>query len=296
MSLPGKIRKAVLPAAGLGRRFLPATKALPKEMFPLVDKPLMQYAVEEAVASGIEEIIFVTRPGKAAIEEYFRCNGNLANAWKKKGKQGKAKSLRQLERLANFHFVQQKVPLGLGHALGCARPLVGNEPFVVLLPDDVIDSRVPCTRQLLQVYAAHGGSIVATEKVQGADIERGGALKVETVKNTRWRGRLFRTTDMVEKPRRAEAPSSYGIIGRYLLQPQIFALLDTLKPGHGGEIQLTDALRLLARQQTVYAFTFHGHHMDAGSKLGYLCATVHYGLKHPEVGPAFRRYLRSLKL
>ena len=290
-----KVRKAVVPAAGFGMRFLPASRALPKEMFPLVDKPLVQYAVEEAVASGIEEIIFVTRAGKKAIEEYFGTNGDLASAWKKKGQRREVTRSRLLARMAEFRFVRQKVPLGLGHAVGCARQLVGDEPFVVLLPDDVIDSRVPCTRQLLEVYGVHGGSIVATQKVQGVEIERGGALQVETVSNTRWRRRLFRVTDLVEKPRRDEAPSRYGVIGRYVLEPEIFSCIDILAPGRGGELQLTDALRLLAKKRAVYAFAFEGQHSDGGNKLGFLCATVGYGIKHREVGPAFRRYLKSLK-
>ncbi len=296
MNSPRKIRKAVLPAAGLGTRFLPASKAVPKEMLPLVDKPLIQHAVEEAVASGIEEIILVTRPGKTAIEEHFDPNGYLARILKKLGKQQEAESLWHLARRARFHFVQQTSPLGLGHAVGCARRLVGNEPFVVILPDDIMDCPVPCTKQLLDVYAALGRSVVATQQVRGLNIERGGVLKVEPVKCIRWRGRLFRVTDMVEKPKRAKAPSPYGIIGRYVLEPQIFSFLDSLKPGHGGEIQLTDAVRLLAKEQTVYAFAFQGHHIDGGSKLGFLCATVRYAVKHPELGPAFRRYLKSLQL
>lgn len=290
------VRKAVLPVAGLGTRFLPATKAQPKEMLPVVDKPLIQYAVEEAVASGIEDIILVTGPGKDAIEDHFDDDANLVRLLEKRGKKEEAEIVRRVGQLANVFSVRQKKPLGLGHAVGCARDLVGDEPFAVILPDDVIDAPVPCIRQLIEVYAAHRGCIIATEEVHGAAIERYGVMGVEPVGDTRWKDHLWRVTHMVEKPKAEEAPSPYVVIGRYILEPQIFDLIDATPPGRGGEIQLTDALLRFAQEKTVYAFSYNGKHNDAGNKLGLLRTTVHYALKHPELGPAFRDYLKSLKL
>ncbi len=305
MSTNKKVRKAVLPVAGLGTRFLPATKAQPKEMLPVVDKPLIQYAVEEAVASGIEDIILVTSHGKDSIEEHFDADHDLVSLLEGRGKQDEAALVRRTGELAKVFSVRQKEPLGLGHAVGCARDAVGDEPFAVILPDDVIDSPLPCTQQLLEVHAAYGGCIIATEEVHGSAIERYGVMAVEPFRaslqgepagDSRWAGRLHRVTDMVEKPKASEAPSPYVVIGRYILEPEIFDLIDSTKPGRGGEIQLTDALLAFARQKAVYAFAFEGRHNDAGNKLGFLRATVHYALKHPELGPPFRDYLRSLKL
>jgi UTP--glucose-1-phosphate uridylyltransferase len=291
-----KVRKAVLPAAGLGTRLLPVTKALPKEMLPLVDKPVIQYAVEEAVASGITEIILVTRPGKDNIERYFANDADLLRQLEKLGEREQARIVSRWGRRVKFRRAYQRVPRGLGHAVGCARHLVADEPFVVLLPDDVVDCVLPCTKQLLGVYEEHRGCIVAAQEVHGEAIGRGGIMAVKPVKNTRWEGRLFRVTDMVEKPKHNETPSACGIIGRYVLEPDIFSFIDAVKPGHGGESQLTDALRLYARKHAVYAFRFEGCHMDAGHKLGFLCANVHYALKHQEVGPTFRDFLKSLEL
>ena len=305
MSTNKKVRKAVLPVAGLGTRFLPATKAQPKEMLPVVDKPLIQYAVEEAVASGIEDIILVTSHGKDSIEEHFDADHDLVSLLEGRGKQDEAALVQRTGELAKVFSVRQKEPLGLGHAVGCARDAVGDEPFAVILPDDVIDSPLPCTQQLLEVHAAYGGCILATEEVHGSAIERYGVMAVEPFRaslqgepagDSRWAGRLHRVTDMVEKPKASEAPSPYVVIGRYILEPEIFDLIDSTKPGRGGEIQLTDALLAFARQKAVYAFAFEGRHNDAGNKLGFLRATVHYALKHPELGPPFRNYLRSLKL
>ncbi|MFB3128897.1 MAG: UTP--glucose-1-phosphate uridylyltransferase, partial [Lysobacteraceae bacterium] len=256
MSTNKKVRKAVLPVAGLGTRFLPATKAQPKEMLPVVDKPLIQYAVEEAVASGIEDIILVTSHGKDSIEEHFNADHDLVSLLESRGKQDEAALVRRTGELANVFSVRQEEPLGLGHAVGCARDAVGDEPFVVILPDDVIDSPLPCTQQLLEVYAAHGGCIIATEEVHGPAIERYGVMAVEPAGDTRWVGRLHRVTDMVEKPKASDAPSPYVVIGRYILEPEIFDLIDSTKPGRGGEIQLTDALLAFARQKAVYAFAF----------------------------------------
>lgn len=296
MSSGRRVRKAVLPVAGLGTRFLPASKAQPKEMFPLVDKPLIQLAVEEAVASGIEDIILVTSQGGESIEEHFTADEELEQLLRSRGLEEEAELVRRVSRLANITSVRQTRPRGLGDAVGCARDLVGEEPFAVLLPDDLIDAATPCTRQLLEVYAAHGGCVVATEEVHGAEVERYGVMGVEPVKDERWPGRLFRVREMVEKPKLAEAPSSYVIIGRYILEPEIFAFIQATPPGRGGEIQLTDALRRCAQAGPVYAYRFEGQRLDAGNKLGWLEASVHYALRHPELGLAFRDYLKSLKL
>lgn len=296
MSPARKVRKAVMPVAGLGTRFLPATKAQPKEMLPLVDKPLIQYSVEEAVASGIEDIILVTSHGKDSIEEHFDADHDLVLLLESRGKKEEAEMMRQLGKLANVISVRQKAPLGLGHAVGCARDLVGDEPFAVLLPDDVIDARTPCTGQLLRAYAAHGGCIIATKQVHGPAIEEKGVMAVEPAGDGGFEGRLFRVTDMVEKPKQAQAPSPYVVIGRYILEPDIFDMIETTPPGRGNEIQLTDALLRFARERAVYALAFEGEHFDAGSKLGLLRAGVHYALKHPTLAPTFRDYLKSLKL
>ncbi len=291
MPAANKVRKAVIPVAGLGTRFLPATKSQPKEMLTLVDKPLIQYAVEEAVASGIEEIILVTGPGKDSIEDHFDFNPELERGLLLCGKKAEAQAVRQVAQLANVVSVRQKKPLGLGHAVGCARALVGNEPFAVLLPDEVIDARVPCTRQLLDVHARHGGCVVATQRVRGAEISNYGVLKVEPLTG----GRLFRVRGLVEKPKPNRAPSPYAVVGRYILEPEIFDILERTSPGRGGEIQLTDALARFAALQPLYAVAFAGRRFDAGSKAGFLEATLHFALKHPELGRTLRRFMKDLK-
>jgi len=296
VSAARKVRKAVMPVAGLGTRFLPATKAQPKEMLPLVDKPLIQYAVEEAVASGIEDIILVTSHGKDSIEEHFDTNRELEQLLDRRGRTAEAEAIRKIGEMANVISVRQKAPLGLGHAVGCARDLVANEPFVVILSDDVMDAATPCTRQLLEVYEAYGGCVIATEGVQGPAIETKGVMAVESMNDERWNDRLFRVTDMVEKPALAEAPSPYVVVGRYVLEPEIFQIIEETPPGRGDEIQLTDALLRFAREKAVYALAFEGLHFDAGNKLGFLNANVHYALKHSTLAPAFRDYLKSLKL
>ena len=296
-----KVTKAVLPVAGLGTRFLPATKAQPKEMLPLVDKPLIQYAVEEAVASGIEDIILVTSHGKESIEEHFDTAPALTQLLESRGKTAEAAIIKSLGEMANIISVRQKEPLGLGHAVGCARDLVGNEPFVVMLPDDVIDSEVPCVRQLLEAREALGGGcVIATRAVEGAAVERYGVLAVEPAKidglaeNDSWQDKIHRVTGMVEKPKRADAPSAYVVIGRYVLEPEVFDHIASTEPGSSGEIQLTDALAKFATQGKMHALAFDGIHHDAGDKLGFLKATVHYARKHPELGTAFEDYLKSL--
>ncbi len=291
MRMARHVRKAVIPVAGLGTRFLPATKSQPKEMLTLVDKPLIQYAVEEAVASGIEEIILVTGPGKDSIEDHFDFNPELERELLSRGKKAEAQAVRQVAQLANVVSVRQKKPLGLGHAVGCARALVGNEPFAVLLPDEVIDASVPCTRQLLDVHARLGGCVVATRRVRRSEISGYGVMKVEPVKGKR----LFRVRGLVEKPTPSRAPSPYAIVGRYILEPKIFDLIARTPPGRGGEIQLTDALARFAAAQPLYAVAFIGRRFDAGSKAGFLEATLHFALKHPELGRAVRSFLKNLK-
>jgi UTP--glucose-1-phosphate uridylyltransferase len=295
MSAPRKVRKAVMPVAGLGTRFLPATKAQPKEMLPLVDKPLIQYAVEEAAASGIQDIILVTSHGKDSIEEHFDTNRDLEQLLDNRGKKTEADQVRRIGELANVISVRQKEPLGLGHAVGCARDLVADEPFAVILPDDVMDAAIPCTRQLVDVYEAYGGCVIATEEVHGPVLESKGVMAVESMNDDRWGGRLYRVTDMVEKPKQSEAPSPYVVVGRYVLEPEIFRIIEETPPGRGGEIQLTDALLRFAREKAVYALAYEGLHFDAGNKLGFLNANVHYALKHPTLASSFRDYLKSVK-
>ncbi len=285
-----RVRKAVIPVAGLGTRFLPATKSQPKEMLTLVDKPLIQYAVEEAVASGIEEIILVTGPGKDAIEDHFDSNPELERELAARGKRAEARAVRGVAQLATVVSVRQKKPLGLGHAIGCARALVGDEPFAVLLPDEIIDSRVPCTQQLLAVYERRGGCVIATQRVGRAEISSYGVMKVEPQGQ-----RLFRVRGLVEKPKPERAPSRYAVVGRYILEPEIFDLIADAPPGRGGEIQLTDALAHYAAEKPMYAVVFSGERFDAGSKAGFLRATLHFAAKHPELGRVVRAYLKKGK-
>ncbi|MEP7270779.1 MAG: UTP--glucose-1-phosphate uridylyltransferase GalU [Acidobacteriota bacterium] len=290
--MPPPIRKAVFPAAGLGTRFLPATKAMPKEMLPLVDKPLIQYVVEEAVASGIDNIIIVTGRGKAAIEDHFDIAFELEKTLEERGKTDLLEESRQVSNLGAFSYVRQKQALGLGHAVLVSRPLVGDEPFAVMLSDDIIDSEVPCLQQMIDVYERYGGApIVALQEVEGEAISRFGAISGEEIEPN-----VFRITDMVEKPELKDAPSNLAIIGRYLLTPDIFPLLVETKPGAGGEIQITDALRTLARERPFYGCRFAGKRHDAGDKLGFLQATVEFALKRKDLGGPFREYLRTLKI
>jgi UTP--glucose-1-phosphate uridylyltransferase len=288
MPARNKVRKAVIPVAGLGTRFLPATKSQPKEMLTLVDRPLIQYAVEEAAASGIDEIILVTGPGKDAIEDHFDSNPELERELMARGKRAEARAVRAVSQLANVVSVRQKKPLGLGHAIGCARELVGDEPFAVLLPDEIIDARVPCIQQLLAVHARRGGCVVATQRVPRAEISRYGVMKVERLEK-----RLFRVRGLVEKPTPRRAPSTYAVVGRYILEPEIFDLIARTRPGRGGEIQLTDALARYAAEKPMYAVAFEGKRFDAGNKAGFLAATLHFAGKHPELRRVLRRYMRK---
>ena len=283
------IRKAVIPAAGLGTRFLPATKASPKEMLPLVDKPLIQYAVEEAVAAGIEDIIIITGRGKRAIEDHFDRSFELEETLKGNGKGRLIKDLRRISELAKFCYIRQPEALGLGHAVLCAQHLIGNEPFAVILGDEIIDAKVPALGQLMQVYAEGYGAVVGVQKVRRADVSHYGSIASERVT-----AGLHRVVDLIEKPTPEESPSRLALIGRYVLSPAIFPALQRTVPGKNREIQLTDALRHLARQVPIYAREIQGQRYDAGDKLGFLQATVEFALKDPILGPRFSRYLKQL--
>jgi UTP--glucose-1-phosphate uridylyltransferase len=289
--MPQKVRKAVFPAAGLGTRFLPATKASPKEMLPLVDKPLIQYVVEEAVASGIESVIIVTGRGKAAIEDHFDVSFELEKLLEERGKQAELKAMRAISEMARVSYVRQREALGLGHAVLQARDLVGDEPFAVMLSDDIIDSETPGLQQLLDVYEKYDAPVIGTMQVAGEAISRFGVIDGEEVEDG-----VYKIKNMVEKPPFAEAPSDLAIIGRYVLTPDIFEEIAATQPGKGGEIQITDAMRSLLQRRPFYAVRFKGKRYDAGDKLGFLVATVEFALKHPDLAPEFREYLQSLKI
>ena len=291
-----KIRKAVLPVAGLGTRFLPATKAQPKEMLPIVDKPLVQYAVEEVSASGIPMVIFVTGRGKTAIENHFDVSAELEQELEGKGKQELLKQIRSIAGLMRFVYVRQQTPRGLGDAILTARDVVDEEPFAVLLSDDVVTNPVPCLKQMLAVFERYGRSVIAIQKVPRKAVGSYGIIRGRLVPDAEWQGRLFRIDDMVEKPTPSEAPSNLAVIGRYILTPTIFHELAATTPGSGGEIQLTDGLRRLLTKEPIYGYLFEGKRYDAGDKLGFLQATVELALNRPDLGKEFRKYLRSLKL
>jgi UTP--glucose-1-phosphate uridylyltransferase len=290
--MPVKVRKAVFPAAGLGTRFLPATKAQPKEMLSLVDKPLIQYGVEEAMRSGVSNIIIVTGRGKTAIEDHFDVSFELEHLLQQRHKLELLDTVRNISGMMNIAYVRQKEALGLGHAVLRARELVGDEPFAVVLSDDVIDAEVPCLRQLLEVYEAYDAPVLALMEVPAQDVPAYGIVAAEPVDGD---DRLFRIRSLVEKPRADEAPSNLAIIGRYVLTPEIFASIDAVEPGRGGEIQLTDALKhLLESGRPIYGYRFRGKRYDAGDKLGFLKATVEFALRRPDLGGPFREYLRNL--
>ncbi|HEV7857127.1 MAG TPA: UTP--glucose-1-phosphate uridylyltransferase GalU [Pyrinomonadaceae bacterium] len=286
-----RVRKAVFPAAGLGTRFLPATKSSPKEMLALVDKPLIQYVVEEAVASGIESIIIVTGRGKSAIEDHFDISFELEHLLEERGKTRELKETRAISELARISYVRQREALGLGHAILQARDLVGDEPFAVMLSDDIVDAERPALKQLLDVYEQYDAPVLGTMQVLGEAISRFGVIDAEEVSQG-----VYKIKDMVEKPPVAEAPSDLAIIGRYVLTPDIFEELERTRPGAGGEIQVTDAMRALLKKRPFYAVRFEGTRHDAGDKLGFLIATVEFALKRDDLGPEFREYLRILKL
>jgi len=285
------VKKAVFPAAGLGTRFLPATKAQPKEMLPLVDKPMIQYVVEEAVASGLTEIIIVTGRGKRAIEDHFDSAFELEYYLQDRGKLEELAEIKTISELASVSYVRQREPLGLGHAILCARPLVGEEPFGVLLGDDLIVALNPCMRQLLGVFERYGDPVVAVERVPRDQISRYGVIRPKPLE-----GKVYEVLDLVEKPAAREAPSDLAIIGRYVLTPDLFPVLAETRPDARGEIQVTDALRTLRRTRTLYAVEFEGKRYDTGDKLGFLKATVEFALARPDLAEPFRAYLKTLKL
>jgi UTP--glucose-1-phosphate uridylyltransferase len=289
-----QIGKAVFPAAGLGTRFLPATKAQPKEMLPLVDKPLIQYVIEEAVGAGIRNITIVTGRGKNAIEDHFDVSYELERVLEERGKEDLLKEVQHISNMVNVSYVRQKEALGLGHAILVARDAVGNEPFAVMLGDDIIDSEVPCMKQMMDLFEKLQASIIATCEVPHSEISQYGVIRGTAVEG--YNGRVYRVQDVVEKPPASEAPSNMAIIGRYILTPEIFGVLEKTRTGRGGEIQLTDGIRLLLEQQPVYAFKFDGVRYDAGDKLGFLKATVEFALRRQDLGQEFRDYLKALQL
>jgi UTP--glucose-1-phosphate uridylyltransferase len=288
-----RVRKAVFPAGGLGTRFLPATKVIPKEMLALVDKPILQYGVEEAIASGIEHIIIVTGRGKSAMEDHFDISFELDATLARKGKTELLAVSRGISSMAQISYVRQKEPLGLGHAVLCAKELVGDEPFAVMLPDDVIDADPPCLKQLIDVFNERGGSVLATMTIEGPGISAYGVLAGE---QDAANPRVYNCTGMVEKPKFEDAPSKQAIVGRYVLTPRVFDLLEQTKPGAGGEIQLTDGIKALLKEENVFGYTFEGKRFDAGDKFGMLQATVEFALKRPEFADRFREYLKGLAL
>lgn len=289
--MPQKIRKAVFPAAGLGTRFLPATKASPKEMLPLVDKPLIQYGVEEAVASGVESIIIITGRDKTAIEDHFDISFELEQLLRERGKENVRREVRAISEMARISYVRQREALGLGHAILQARDFVEAEPFAVVLADDIVDAEVPALMQMMKVYEQYDAPVVGTMRVAGEAISRFGVIDAEEVSDG-----IYKIRDMVEKPPFHEAPSDLAIIGRYILTPDIFEEIERTPRGAGGEIQITDAMRSLLKKRPFYAVRFEGTRHDAGDKLGFLIANVEFALKRPDLAPQFKEYLRSLNL
>jgi len=285
----GAIKKAVIPAAGLGTRFLPATKAQPKEMLPIVDKPTIQYVVEEAVAAGIEDILIITGRNKRAIEDHFDYCVEVEQTLKRKGKEEELQMLLDISEMADIHYVRQKEPLGLGHAIFCARKFVRDETFAVLLGDDIINSEVPCIRQLIDVHEERGGTVIGVQEVDWSEVDKYGM-----VSGSERNGPLCRVSSLIEKPPPEKAPSNLATLGRYVIEPHIFELLEYTTPGAGGEIQLTDALNELAQKRPVWAYTFSGKRYDVGDKFGFLEATVEYALRNGDLAGRFGDYLRRL--
>ena len=286
-----KVKKAIIPAAGLGTRFLPATKAQPKEMLPIVDKPTIQFIVEEAINSGIEEILIVTGRNKRAIEDHFDRSVELELELQNKGNDVLLKQVQDISNLVNIYYVRQKEARGLGHAIYCARTFVGNEPFAVMLGDDVVDSTVPCLKQLIDVFEQHSRTVLGVQEVSPEHVNKYGIVDYDRISD-----RLYRVKDLIEKPAKEKAPSNLAILGRYIITPEIFDILERTEPGSGGEIQLTDALKALGRVQEMYAYNFEGKRYDIGSKLGFLQATVEFALKREDLKDEFRKYLKGLRL
>jgi UTP--glucose-1-phosphate uridylyltransferase len=285
-----KVKKAIIPAAGLGTRFLPATKALPKEMLPIVDKPTMQYIIEEAVASGIEEILIITGRNKKSIEDHFDKSVELELELENKHKDGLLEQVRDISNMVNIHFIRQKEPKGLGHAINCARAFVGNEPFAVMLGDDIVDAKTPCLKQLMDCFEEKGKTILGVQEVAKANVDKYGIVDGVQISD-----RVYTVNNLVEKPQLDVAPSNIAILGRYIITPDIFDILDNTEPGKGGEIQLTDALKTLISKQEMYAYVFEGRRYDVGDKQGFLEATVEFALKRDELRVPFMEYLQTLK-
>lgn len=284
-----KVRKAIIPAAGLGTRFLPATKAQPKEMLPIVDKPTIQYIVEEAVKSGIEDIIIISGRNKRAIEDHFDKSYELEHELKNKGKRELLSLVQDISNLVDIHYIRQKEAKGLGHAIYCAKSFIGNEPFAVLLGDDIVDSEVPCLKQMIDIYNEYKTTVLGVQTVPDEDVSKYGIVACRPVDD-----RVYKVKDLVEKPEKSEAPSNVAILGRYIITPQIFKHLENAKPGKGGEIQLTDALKNLIGEEAIYAYDFIGKRYDVGNKLGFLEATVEFALKRDELKDEFTDYLKRI--
>ncbi|CEQ23943.1 UTP--glucose-1-phosphate uridylyltransferase [[Clostridium] sordellii] len=282
------VRKAIIPAAGLGTRFLPATKSQPKEMLPIVDKPTLQYIIEEAVNSGIEEILIVTGRNKKSIEDHFDRSVELELELEQKNKKEMLELVRKISNMVDIYFIRQKEPKGLGHAIYCAKSFVGDEPFAVLLGDDIVDNDEPCLKQLLGAYNEYNTSILGVQEVAKEDTSKYGILDVKPIED-----RVYKVKDMVEKPKVEEAPSNMAILGRYIITPAIFDILENQEPGKGGEIQLTDALKTLGQQEAIYAYNFEGRRYDVGDKLGFLEATVDFALKRDELKDEFMKFLEQ---
>ncbi|MFT9495337.1 UTP--glucose-1-phosphate uridylyltransferase GalU [Anaerosolibacter sp.] len=284
-----KVRKAIIPAAGLGTRFLPATKAQPKEMLPIVDKPTLQYIIEEAVASGIEEILIITGRNKKSIEDHFDKSVELELELESKGKTHLLEEVRHITDMAHIHYIRQKEPKGLGHAIYCAKSFIGNEPFAVLLGDDIVDAEKPCLKQMIEAYNEYKTTILGVQEVAKEDVSKYGIVQGKHIED-----RVYKVKDLVEKPSIEEAPSNVAILGRYIITPKIFEILENTRPGKGGEIQLTDALRILTQQEAMYAYNFEGKRYDVGDKLGFLQATIEFALKRDDLRDDFRIYLFKL--
>ncbi|MTN08290.1 UTP--glucose-1-phosphate uridylyltransferase GalU, partial [Turicibacter sanguinis] len=284
-----RVKKAIIPAAGLGTRFLPATKSQPKEMLPIVDKPTLQYIIEEAVNSGIEEILIVTGRNKKSIEDHFDRSIELELELEQKGKVEMLEMVKEISNMVDIHFIRQKEPKGLGHAINCAKSFVGNEPFAVLLGDDIVDNETPCLAQLINTYNEYKTSIIGVQEVQKENTDKYGILDVKCIED-----RVYKVKDMVEKPKVEDAPSNIAILGRYIITPAIFEILEKQEPGKGGEIQLTDALKTLAQHEAIYAYNFEGRRYDVGDKLGFLEATIDFALKRDNLKDGLIDYMQSI--
>lgn len=284
-----KVHKAIIPAAGLGTRFLPATKAQPKEMLPIVDKPTLQYIIEEAVASGIEEILIITGRNKKSIEDHFDKSIELELELEKKGKDELLEEVRKISDMVNIHYIRQKEPKGLGHAIYCAKSFIGKEPFAVLLGDDIVHAKTPCLKQMIKAYDEYKTTILGVQEVAKDDVNKYGIVEGKHIED-----RVYKVKDLVEKPAIEEAPSNIAILGRYIISPRIFDILEHTAPGKGGEIQLTDALKVLAQKEAMYAYNFEGRRYDVGDKLGFLEATVEFALQRDELRGEFLQYLTDI--